>query len=473
MKINKMFRVCVCVICFVIIVISMCVLIAVSAYSVPASDDFAFSVNVHQHQYENDSLFARSLKFAGDCYKKVHGVFFSDFISSFLMPLNQNGYVQLKATMIMNMVLLIVAFSLLAAEVLRYLSSGFLKLVVYTLLLFSCFWLRGYQELFTWFSGATTYCIPISCFLLSLYLLIKAVKNRSKGYQIFSLLLGALAMGGSLELAGAACWIALSIIICEIIDKKVNPVVLVYFLTLLCFAMINTLAPGNYIRHDIIAESYGIKSSYSIIKAVFGSVSTFASNATWLFTETDFIGVALFMLVIGMLSEMKIKGNTLFILTGLLVLTPIIACFPVVLGYSRVSIPNRVQLILDWTVELPLLFLFFLIGCKLRDLNKNNNSLSLFAFVVASCFMFSNSVRISDTAIAWQMSHIKEVRQYHDECISLLEDIEDTNESVVCCKLPIEVPALKSFELYEDSNDWVNVAIANYLNKEAVVVSNQ
>ena len=140
-------------------------------------------------------------------------------------------------------------------------------------------------------------------------------------------------MGGSLTVAAAGCYFMLLLTIYEWISSKKLPYIkLVIFVCYFSGALINAIAPGNFLRQQT-SEGNGLQ----IFASLKNSFLVYESNFRWLFHSTNFSLILLLVLLCGFflyrgIIIKNIAGYTFISFAG--IIAPFVVIFPAVLGYN-------------------------------------------------------------------------------------------------------------------------------------------
>lgn len=137
---------------------------------------------------------------------------------------------------------------------------------LYALFLTAFLNLRVYEENFYWFSGATSYTIPVILATAGLLLLLNGCGRKRMAHVVLSGILLFLACGGSLEVALPVCYVVFVFAVYQISFTVRNTIIaergrkawIVPFAAAYAGTLINGLAPGNYVRHSLTAESENV-----------------------------------------------------------------------------------------------------------------------------------------------------------------------------------------------------------------------
>ena len=252
-------------------------------------------------------------------------------------------------------------------------------------------------------------------------------------------------------------------------ERKCSVANLICFLTHLAGALINVAAPGNFIRHEAIDDEV------RLLKALLYSCKTYCSEIEWILKSTNMVIFILVMVACGIILREKIQTNLkIYAFTSFLgLLTPIVAIFPVGLGYSGINFPNRCVFVVDLTMEIAILNFSFAVGCIINEklekfMHKTFVLLTMLLIFTAACTSnqnFSNMVilRLSGELTNGTIPH------YYKECCAVLSYIESCEESEVVVKgFPDPIGLFGNFVISEDSSHWINIVIAGYYGKNSV-----
>ena len=305
-------------------------------------------------------------------------------------------------------------------------------------------------------------------------------KNIRVKRILFSLaaLLIFLSSGGSLAVAGVGCYIFLLFIIRKALwEHKVELGEVIVFCTGVFGALVNTLAPGNFVRHALM------DTGVHFVKAAQLTPCVVVNEIDWLVNGTSFYSLMLLALLIGLVSNRKVIccGTKTILLILLEFILPFVSIYPVILGYSSDSyMPNRCIFILDVVLMTEFLLLSWRLGGYLRTyyFDSAGRKQIIFVLVIVAIAHFSGNeiynykdlacVKISRTLNGGQY------KEYYRNCKELCDFIEGSPEKVILIEeLPEEIEGLKGVTLSRDSNDWINIAIAEYYGKESVSLMNE
>ena len=503
----------------------MCVAgtLAATFYSVNQSDDYAHAVEIGVYGAGAWEYLMTSFKYMVSQYCDWAGNYFSMFVQCLLSPLNGSGLPQLREVMLVNAVLFFVSF---LGVLYHFLSKVFsfdnhIKLATITIIMYALMNYKCYQEIFYWFSGAASYSFPLIVMYISMIIMMHGnakshgagdisyenacvdyenacvdyenacadsvsgchkSPSRSKGtcrikdygHVILAGVLGFTAVGGSLTMAGTGCFILLLVCLYTYLcDKKISFKYLCLFIVYVSGAIVNAIAPGNYVR----AES-GLNGA-ALIKAVANTLRAAYSEYYYFLHETNFVIVLVAVIIIGIIifgsdaaetsdrgfgQEINVRNYTIVSAIGLL--TPLVSIFPVVLGYDSSFLANRTQFIIDQGIIVSLVNAALLIGYYIaRAIERAQVRLCVIILsIMVLCMLAQSNYSIKDhqavktLAVAVGGGY----KAYYNDLKSLNEYFSehDGDDVVITEDMMPQNPANFSYFYLEDG--WVNDSISEY-----------
>lgn len=471
-KQDKIIKTLICISCILFLFYSVLIIVYASFYTVLQADDFSHALSVGVFNVNICEYLIASLQYAKKMYFTWQGTYFSMFIQALLSPLNNFGLLQLRLVMVLNALFFSISFFFLIWETSKVILSSdrYFRIFICTCVMIPFLGFKTYVEIFFWFSGAASYSIPIICLFISIICMINVKKKKI--FTFLSILLGLCAMGGSLAVVGIGCYLMLLWILAKYIHTQKIPVTnTVHFFVLLAGALFNAVAPGNYVRHGII------DGKIRFTKSLFQTGKVLYFEIEWLLKSTNMILFILMIIICGIVFgkrlRIELKIYSLFSIFALL--TPAVAIYPVVLGYSSGYFPNRCVFVVDLTLECAILNFSFAVGCwinKVLETTMHKTVTIVAALLLFSTLCTSNS-RFSNITIFQLSKSLSDgtLTHYYEDCMNVLEYLDNCEESDVTIKnFPREIDGFGNFWISEDPTHWINAAIAQYYKKASVKI---
>jgi len=459
----------------------MIYVIAVSAgYTVLVGDDFTHGVRVGVFHVPFFQYFAASLRYMKEIYLDWQGTYFAMFLQALLSPINNFGLPQLRAVMILNVLLFAAAlFGVVWTAfdfILKEEKMPQLRLTVFSVLLFSILDAEIFTEIFFWYSGAVAYSIPFSFMLLAvMFFLLSNNNSYSKRKKlIFSICAGFFlfcASGGSLAVTGSGCYIVLLLAFgLYLTSHKISVRNIVVTVVGIIGALINVIAPGNFSRHTLNSGGEG----FMLLQSVKWAVKNVWAETERLTKETMFGVMLIAMFLVGIYLSARLQKilKEYGIISALALLAGYVTALPVAVGYAGSLFPNRCCFVLDVVLIVSFLNFAVFAGCCLdrwAGLRRNRSACAVL-FVVLFAVFLSSPEKISESSLITvaELMHDGTYRDYYEECVSVYDYLENCEEENVVLPMPGCIEHFECFYFDEDETAWVNVGIAKYYGKESV-----
>lgn len=440
-----------------------------TAYTTLVSDDYSHGMGIGAFGVGALEYLRSSVNYAKKMYMTWQGTYFAMFIQALLSPINNFGLPQLRVVMIVNALLFFGGLILFVRTFLRKVVKGntVVFMVICTTILFMMTAYEAYDEIFFWFSGATSYSFPLSFLLLASTCALKANDNQKKTYTVLAVVLGIAAMGGTLAVAGTGCYFMLVVTVYSIWrDGKFNRRNAAIFLMWLIGALINALAPGNFIRHGVI-DSTGVHP----VSALFDAIEVINTRCQWLFENTNITVCFIIVFICGIYLGKKFLINKKYCVMSLFALfTPIVTAFPVALGYSGQAFFSRCLFLYDFAIITTSLNFFGAAGALIAskmEMAECKKVMFLFGmFAIFACTMDSygfDNVKVVE--ISEDIRNGSYGNQY--EAVKAFYEKLESYEPGSDVRIPAsQFPGYKSnyynFSLSEDPTAYFNTVVASY-----------
>lgn len=375
--------------------------------------------------------------------------------------------------MLLNFILFIVSLWTFIDAVCTSMNAEKIKYVAvfWALCVMGIFSFTGWTEVFYWFSGAAVYSFPMSFLLLGVAI---ALRTKGIGEKCVAGVLIFLAMGGALEIAGVGCFVLLGICILKWLTNSLKIRDGFIFGTAFLGALINTVAPGNYIRHAVIDDT-GLHLGMAVIHTVLEVMQTVEA----LLYDVPCILLIIAAVIIGASidrAENTVDKKILFMIVLLCLLAPFVTCFPVFLGYSMTAFPNRCKFIETVVIICAFVIISAVAGYvmseKLRSMRKGETCVCVILFLILMSSL-NPSWRASQYMVVqmWEDVARGSYKRYYEKVNEIYDLIRnDPDENVFIYEMPEEVANFPTFRLNQDMSWADNSASASYYGKESVQV---
>lgn len=448
-------------------------------YSVYSADDFSAANSLRPYGDSAWDYLLACFRHVKEIYLGWQGSYFSSFIATIINPLSQFGLPQLRVEMILNVLLffssLIFLIHVIFNNVIK--ENYHIKWFACACIVYVIMNSRTYPEVFFWFIGVVTYSFSIICLFFSLGFFILS-NTKSKHRILFAVLASLLSVGsqgGSLAITGAGCYIILVLCLAFWLQsKKLSVMNLVVAFIFMAGALVNVVAPGNYIRHA------HFETGIHPIAVIAPTIRQYFQEIKLIISNDQFRVIFLLLILCGAILYGKVQSDIKIYtaISLLLLITPIVTIFPVMLGYAgNADMPNRVLFIINAVTVMVYANAVMVAGYWIAAFMKVKAVKPVWLLCPLSILLLAFLVRVfivsevRDTVMVGTLRQLYHgrVQDYYTECTRIYEYIAESSEAdVVIENYPQRIDGFGIFELYPDPNEWVNTCVAEYYYKNSV-----
>lgn len=464
------------IICVLLIAVVLFPMIYTIFYTLPSADDFSMASGCSK-----STLFMDSVNRANKRYINSSGLWIYMFAETLLNPM---VYFEVESFgMGIEMVLLFLAFIISLCTLIHTAFRCVLgienrEVTAVYILLFLCVFLNTniYKEVFYWFVGSS-YMMAMTLGLVTINLTIRYFLDAEtkRGRAFLLSLTGALACNFFQEaiLPGMiylVLWCYSSYREGKPLWKKGIP-----FVPMFLSGLIAVAAPGNFERHTYYSDSFNVS------KAFIDAAKMTLIILKHLVQQPLVIVLLVGCIYLGLkFGKRQIKGSGVLLVGALFLGTLAINAFPVALGYAGTEMPNRVYYILDFTALAGMIA--FAVSCGMyakslawcQSFQPYHIEVFMTGFVIL--LLYSTLVynqNISKLPWSRTVAGIKQVKETHDFWQEQLIAIRDSNERNVVIEADpkyMQSDILSLPRLSGNVENWVNIRIAQFYDKETVKV---
>lgn len=451
--------------------------IVVCFYGVPSADDFWGISN--WKNYEGNHL----IYMVENSYKwffSHQGTYFSCFLATlpiyYLFGITGVGFVYFLSSLffVISLVFLLYVFSsLFEYNKDKKIFILCLNCIFFYYLLSTC----PMDEIFYWWAGICVYTLPCSFMFLCLALLILSEKKHSRILLSGSVFSAFLASGGALNLAALLCSILLFVILYNQLfhGYRIKNTFIVFSVATL-FSSINSLAPGNFVRHAVYdSDIHYFKSVLISFKRVFSVIFQELHLYNYQLVLFIFFSVLIgyfFYRHFAVISLRKILFVFCYFWLAIVIID-----YPFILGYSSANyVPSRFIFVERLSISIFIYFLSVHIGILIY---QKGGILSFSKVIIISLCMLS---QMQDFGLR-NFTSLKIIKHlYKNDYMNfylrengILEKIKLSKDNdVVITITPFESKHwtnLKPIEVSSDKNNWINQTVASFFNKKSLSVN--
>lgn len=408
----------------------------VSFYTLPSTDDYYNSVvirtSLSHHRFYISAAISGTIYY----WKNISGYFFGAFLNFYISPLLRGGIEALRITVFVLNFFFYVSLYFLVNELLEFfwcVRNIKIALLVYILVLFAFTNNEYNSEMISWYCTMIGYLFVVACSFWGIIYFLKAVQNNKLKYLIASSVLGFLASGGSLNITALNCGMYLIVAFAAVYMFQKKKIAFICFFSALAGAVVNVLAPGNYIRHGA--------GPYSVLEAL-STASYYGKQQIQelvLYSPFVLLLCIFFVLMLKMIHNPRaIKGWHLVAFGWIIVAGIIMVNFPVCLGYIVDYFPDRCVWVQNCVIYLGS---FSWIACLAEWIKRRFGDFEIrkdTMICIGICFIFYGCSLCSRRDISYYptIDMIKqivsgEIADFSDYWVDILEEIERSEEDGV------------------------------------------
>lgn len=455
-------------------------------YSYPVQDDFHYAYNGRLLMQQGHNLITMSLMKTWEYYETFAGCYTSTFLGYFFSAIINCDVWGIRIFELLSAVTFyFVLYAMLRAIIIRVMGYDKEKVIPVYILLLLCFnGLIHYeeQEDFYWFITSVQYLLITSLIFCGIALFLHSLDTGDKKTAAGAAALGFLGSGGALNIAALCCVLYLLAGAWGFFVKRRKKMAGIVFGVTLAGALINGLAPGNYIR---AGEPLTLS---KLTDALWNSFAYLLLRMEQLVQNPVYI-IIVVILVVYLLtckSEKRTYGFYMPVIFTVLAFSFVAAIiFPVMLGYGWevYLIICRSNFISDAAIYLfTFLALFYWRGWlerrfpKFEISNRFENLMLFFSAAVLAIMLWRrdwSGVPFLRYAQEWHHGVYGEWSDYCTGVYKQIEEAEGNTPEIAVQNMP-DTTCMINPKFYIGWYDWeeehANRTIANFYGKDAVYI---
>lgn len=443
-------------------------------YAVPSQDDF-----VTKWTSGDGNILIYMLQETKNFYLTWQGTYLAAFIGHFPF-FYLTGTTGLRAFLVLCSIAFFAAFILLTREACYWMGIDSKNIaipsVVATAVMLVFIISGSYEnEFFYWQSGVVTYTVPLTLSMFASACYIAYEKGQKNRTLVAGCILAILGAGGALCVSALSCALLLFFISYDLFIKKTRSKNILIGIFALAGSLINTLAPGNYVRNNVIDDT-----GLHPLKAV----NNFVKHFIPLLYEEFQDGLLLIVLVVIFLiayafcknSQRKFKLPLLVTLYACFAM--FIVEFPVLLGYSSFDYwPSRVAFIERFSIVIFLAFCAAYWGGYFARKEIFSFTKEHYAIVALILLAVFSKVPTADFGAYRMLVHLAkgDFAAFSDAEMNMLEQIEAAGSGDVTVYYDSSLTDGTWCNLmeigFQDFTDWwINESVAEFYGVDSVTV---
>jgi len=444
--------------------------IAVSWFSVFVSDDYWYAQDAGVKGVSLLQNFILSCKYAAWVYMTHQGTYFSEFFGVFFTPVTHGGFPMLRFWMVLNSSLVFITLLWFVNTFLD--GIGKIPLYVKTLVMagtvFAMTQYESFAEIYEWWVGASVYTFPFSLMLISATAFMLANRENIKvnKWVIISCVSGFCAVGASLAITGTACYLLLSLLIYySVKNGKVSKSNIIMFGVSFIGALINAIAPGNFIRQSSEGE-------LDLLKSIGDTFNVWWSNVNWLFghdERTNYLAVFILFAICGFLvADMLTVNVKAWIIAGVFaIFSPFAVIFPVATGYNVPWMPPRCVFVGLFAFIYSSANLGIMLGAAINKAINQENRKAVLALLALACILTNalSGFNVKSYKACQQVVQLyrHEFQDHYNETRAMIEDFANHQGEDLVVDVALNPDGIEnyySFFLLEEADGRINQGVA-------------
>lgn len=465
--------------------------LVITRYTYPCQDDFHYAFYAQETLAEGHGLFYMAMKWTIEYYKAFCGCYTSSFLGYFISGIINCDLWGIRIFEFCSLLLFYGALYLflyaIAHKLMGFPRERVLPFYCALLAMFNGLVYYVWHEAFYWFITSIQYLMITSLILLGIVSFSFGLREEAGRkrilFYILASALGFLGSGGTLSIAAFCCAFYLLVAMWGIVERREYKASCITMGITLLGAVINGLAPGNYLRageaktiRDII---YAGKMS---VKYTLERWETFVSNPVF--------WIIVILLLGFVFSSERQQGRFDFKLPGLFVLvlfgfvSGII--FPAMLGYGYdvYEILMRGNFISDTAFYLYIFIgMLYIKGWLDRKYSTVSQKIVNRDTICIGCFLLA-ALLVLERDDWDRIPFIAEYRelsagmfaQYSDFCVDIYRQIEESDQDIVeihtdFVEQQVCLIGPQFFEgWYDPDEEYANRTIARFYGKRAIYI---
>lgn len=219
-----------------------------SGYTYLCEDDFSFECGAKDAFNDYGSSVIGAASRTWNYYLTNQGTYLFTFLVHFIRAYSRGGLVGFNIYMVFNSVLFVLSLLNLLRLLIKDRVVWFGTSFAAFLMIFGMSGTIAGVELFFWYTGTLNFTLELSLSFIAISLLVTYLRNNKRAYLICSCIFSFFASGGSLNIVAANCAFLVTLLFFLVWQKKFRKDALFPFGTAFIGAVINAVAPGNFIR---------------------------------------------------------------------------------------------------------------------------------------------------------------------------------------------------------------------------------
>lgn len=335
-------------------------------YLMPAKDDYSIIASAYEYKLAGKSCLAYMLDMVKNTYNNWQGIWFAQFLATGFIYNFGFNVISYRMGILFIIICLTGSILYFLRVVTKYLEMGKIRFIFIPIVIIGALNTYSGDQAIYWFCSSLLYLFHFSLSLFALTLFVKYLSNRSALYLVISSIIAFVSTGGVLMVTGFLNMCALIMLCYLLYSHQFKKTQLFFFLSCIVGALINALAPGNFVRHTRIIEIQGDSiSNHStvslLMNACINTIKIFVSCYGKLFCISFILVVICSCFFIGITLKNKRKMS-IFAVVGGGISVVFVTIFPIAYGYNSSTIDTRSQYLIGIVEMMVAAIIFYTLG---------------------------------------------------------------------------------------------------------------
>jgi hypothetical protein len=454
-------------------------------YTYLCEDDFSYEAGARDAAEIYGSSFAGAVHKVYNYAMVNQGTYTPTFLLHFIRAYYRWGFTGFHAVMIMNALFYILALFFLIRVLLKDKLSTLIVLLAACIASFNVFRTDGDKELFFWYTGALSYTLEIAfaCIALAFCVLSKneTAIRRKRIYLFLSAAAGFIASGGALEVTALNCaWLLLMLVLYRK-EVRTKRILLWPFAVSLLGALINVLAPGNYVR----AREASSEGHITLADAIRDTFTCYHDETAFIFGSVLFVAVLAVVFTACMICKTTVFRNgisntMILLLIPAVFMVQYLTMFPVTFGYHAASLIHM-RTTGTYEITARFMYLFYVIclaqWCR-AHIRVKAVPIAAAAVTVIAAFIISGNIEQDFTngfsceiMSDYCSGRMKNVFESRKSVMNDLEAADDGTDAVLNVSLRMDFKSMYGMGLTDDINSMCNRSAAGLFHLKSVSIT--
>ncbi len=350
-------------------------------YLMPAKDDYSILASAYEYKLAGKSCLEYMCDMVKSTYNNWQGIWFAQFLATGFIYYFGFNVIFYRIGILLIIICLTASMLYFLRVTTRYLDMDKIRYIFIPVVIIGALNTYSGDQAIYWFCSSLLYLFHFSLALFALSLFAEYLSNRKNLYLVISSVIAFVSTGGVLMVTGFLNICALIMLCYLLYVHRLKKPQMFFFLSCIAGALINALAPGNFVRHariiEIQGDSVSDHSTVSLLmNACINTIKILVSCYGKLFCISFILVVICSCFFMGVALRNKRKMNIFAVIFGGVAIV-FVTIFPIAYGYNSSIIDTRSQYLIGMVEMLVASIIFYALGVWISrkyDITIDKNS---------------------------------------------------------------------------------------------------